>query len=440
MKTLNRRDFLKCTAVAVIGFPTIIPASALGATGRPAPSNRLNMACIGLGTQGMANMGSFLGKREVQIVAVCDVNRFGNTYGYSNSSPGGREHGKATVEKSYGTKGCAMYEDFRELFARGDLDVAMIAVPDHWHALLGTAALKAGIDVFGEKPLARSVRDSQAICDAVRKYGRIWQTDTWQRSTTNFRQACELVVNGRIGKLQRIEVGLPRGNSDFGMANQTTIQPPPDGFNYDFWLGPSPVAPYCPARCHLHWRWIHDYGAGILSDWGAHHVDIAHWGAGFDYTAPVEVTATGEFPNEVLFTTPATFDATARYPSGLEIRFTTKLENGTKFIGEKGWVFTTRGHNKAEPASLLKETIGASETRLYASDDHAQNFIDCVKSRRPTVCPAELSYHSILPALLAEISMLVGRKVRWDAAEEEIIGDAEANRLLGWTYRAPWSL
>jgi len=437
---MNRRDFLKSTAALIVGFPTIVPDSVLGAGARPAPSNRITMACVGLGTQGMANLRSFLGKPEVQMVAVCDVNRFATTYGYTNSSPGGREHGKATVDEAYGNHDCAMYEDFRELLARGDLDTAMIAVPDHWHALISIAALKAGLDVFGEKPLARSVHECRAICDAVRQYGRIWQTDTWQRSTANFRHACELVINGRIGRLQRIEVGLPQGNVDFGMAKQTQIQPPPDGFNYDFWLGPAPVAPYCPARCYLHWRWIHDYGAGILTDWGAHHMDIAHWGAGLDYTAPLEVRASGDFPNEVLFTTPATFDATARYPNGLEIRFSTQLENGTRFIGEKGWIFTTRGRNAAEPASLLKETIGTSETRLYASDDHAQNFLDCVKSRRPAICPAELSYYSILPALLAEISMLVGRKVRWDAAKGQIIGDEEANRLLGWAYRPPWSL
>jgi len=453
MKTASRwsrRDFLKRTAIAagvVAGFPTIIPASALGRNGRPAPSNRLNMACIGLGTQGMPDMRSFLGKPEVQMIAVCDVNRFGNTYGYSNSSPGGREHGKQVVEKHYASemasgsyKGCATYEDFRELIARGDLDAVITAVPDHWHALVAIAAMRAGIDVFGEKPLARTVREARAICDAARKYGRVWQTDTWQRSTKNFLHACELVVNGRIGKLQRIEVGLPKGNVDFGMAKQTAVEPVPEGFNYDFWLGPAPVAPYCPARCHLHWRWIHDYGAGMLSDWGAHHIDIAHWGAGLDYTAPVEVTAKGDAPNEVLFTTPAMFEFTAKYPNGLRIDVSTKLENGTRFIGDKGWVFTTRGHNAAQPASLLKEVIGATEQRLYASDDHSQNFLDCVRTRRPTICPAAVSYHSILPALLAEIGMLTGRTIRWDAAKEEIVGDAEANRLLGVSYREPWSL
>jgi len=392
-------------------------------------------------------MQGFLAKPEVQVVAVCDVNRRATVYGYSNQSPGGREYGKELVEKTYaaasvsGTyKGCDMYEDFREALARPDIDLVSSAVPDHWHALIGIAAVRRGCDVFSEKPLARTLREGFAICEAVRQNNRIWQTDTWQRSTANFRYACELVVNGRIGKLQKIEVGLPKGNVNFGIGNQTQIQPPPEGFNYDLWLGPAPVAPYCPARCHLHWRWIHDYGAGMLSDWGAHHIDIAHWGAGLDTTNPVEVEAKADFPTDGLWTTPAEFEFTATYPNGLQIFVSTKLENGTRFIGEKGWIFTTRGGNKAEPASLLKEVIGANETRLYHSDDHHQNFLDCVKNRTQPICPADIANNSIVPALLAEVAMLTGRKIRWDAARKEIIGDPEANRLLETAYRQPWAL
>jgi predicted dehydrogenase len=207
--------------------------------------------------------------------------------------------GKAgdSVNEKYGNKDCATYSDYRELFARGDLDAVSIAVPDHWHAMLSIAAVRAGLDVFGEKPFTHSLREGRALCDAVTRYGRVWQTGSWQRSTDNFHRACELVRAGRIGRVQRVEVGLPDGYTDFAKTfGQEKIENPPAGFDYDTWIGPAPWSPYCKARVHMNWRWNMDFGGGQLMDWIGHHLDIAHWGLGLDLTGPVDVSGTGEFP------------------------------------------------------------------------------------------------------------------------------------------------
>ncbi|HOC17083.1 MAG TPA: Gfo/Idh/MocA family oxidoreductase, partial [Vicinamibacterales bacterium] len=245
--------------------PTIVKASALGRGGAVAPSDRIVMAGIGFGMQGPGNMRSFLGKDEVQWVAVCDLD------------DDHLQAARRTVNEKYGNEDCATYKDYRELYARGDLDAVSIAVPDHWHAILSIEAVRAGLDVFGEKPFTHSLREGRALCDAIRRYGRVWQTGSWQRSEENFHRAAELVRNGRIGKVLRVEVGLPSGYTDFARTfGQETIEPPPAALDYDRWLGPAPYAPYCKARVHMNWRWNMDYAGGQLMDWVGHHLDIAH--------------------------------------------------------------------------------------------------------------------------------------------------------------------
>jgi len=436
---MNRREFLRTAAIAggaaaagVAGFPTIVKASALGKDGAVAPSNRIVMAGIGFGMQGPGNMQSFLEKDEVQWVAVCDIDK---------------EHlamAQAMVNKKYGNNACATYHDYRELFLRKDLDAVSIAVPDHWHAILAISALRAGLDVYGEKPLTHNLREGRAICDAVRRYGRVWQTGSWQRSVENFHQACELVRNGRIGKVKRIEVGLPQGQYDFaGTFGQEALVAPPPNLDYETWVGPAPWWPYCKARVHMNWRWNMDFGGGQLMDWVGHHLDIAHWGMGWDETGPVEMEAAGEYPTSGIYNSPGRYYATAKYADGTPLIMAgghEEIWGGTKWIGEHGWIWVDRGQFESEPESLKRETIGPDEIRLYRSRDHWQNFLDCVRSRGKTITPAETAHRSASVGHLAVIAMEIGRKIKWDPTTETIIGDPEAERLLSHAYRKPWQL
>jgi len=436
MSQMKRRHFLKTVAVAggaaVAGFPAIVKASALGKDGAVAPSDRIVMAGIGFGMMGPENMANFLQKPEVQWVAVCDL----------DTEP--LAMAKGMVDKRYGNKACATYHDFRELYQRKDLDAISIAVPDHWHAILSIAALRAGFDVYGEKPLTHNLREGRALCDAVERYGRVWQTGSWQRSLENFHQACELVRNGRIGKIKRIEVGLPSGHYDFaGTFGQEALVPPPPNLDYEFWVGPAPWWPYCKARVHMNWRWNMDFGGGQYMDWIGHHLDIAHWGMGWDETGPVEIEAVGQFPASGIYNSPTRYYVQAKYADGTPMILAgghDEIWSGTKWIGEYGWIWVDRGQFETEPASLKRETIGPDEIRLYKSRDHQQDFLDCVRSRGKTIAPAETAHRSASVGHLGVIAMEIGRKIKWDPATETIIGDPEAERLLGHSYRKPWQL
>jgi predicted dehydrogenase len=383
------------------------------------------MGAIGVGSQGTGDMRGFLSKPEVQMVAVCDVEK------------AHRDRAKKLVDERYGNGDCGSYLDFREVIDRGDLDAVLLALPDHWHAVPAIAAARAGLDIHGQKPLARSVREGRAICDAVHRYGRVWQTGSQQRSDYKFRRACELVRNGRIGKIQKIEVGLPTG----GATDVKPITEVPEGLDWDFWLGPAPYVPY-RGVVHWNWRWIMDYSGGQLTDWAGHHIDIAHWGMGWDRTGPVEIEGTGNYPDEGLYNVPSEYRFTCKYADGLVMTVANnrQLTQGAKWYGEKGWIHVNRGGLSASHEKILKEEIGPNETHLYESRDHKQNFLDCVKNRKLTICPAEVGHRSISVALLGEIAMLTGRKIKWDPDKEEIIGDPEASVLLGRSYREPWVL
>jgi predicted dehydrogenase len=430
---MRRRDFLKTIPVAaagVAGFPTIVKASVLGRAGATAPSNKIVMAGIGFGMQGIPNMKAFLQKDEVQWVAVCDIDK---------------KHLKEAqdiVNQQYGNEACATYHDFRELYARGDLDAVSIAVPDHWHAILSIAAARTGLDIYGEKPLTHCLAEGRALSDAVKRYGRVWQTGSWQRSVDNFHRGCELVRNGRIGRVLKVEVGLPSGHYDFARTfGQWEIKSPPSELDYDFWIGPAPYVPYCKARVHMNWRWNMDFGGGQLMDWIGHHLDIAHWGLGFDYTGPVEVEARGEFPIKGIYNSVLRFRVETKYADGTPITIAggyDDIQGGTKWIGETGWVWVDRGGFETQPAYLVNEVIGPNETKLIKSRDHYQNFLDGVKSRAMTVAPCEVSHRSASVGHLGVIALETGRKLRWDPGREKIIGDPEAERLLSHSYRKPW--
>lgn len=430
---ISRRRFLTKAAGAAVGaisFPYIVPSSALGSAGSVAPSNRITMGCIGIGWQGGSNMNSFLGQKDCQIIAACDVDK---------------NHLRGAVNRingRYKNKDCAVYHDFRELLARDDIDAVSLGMPDHWHAVPAVAAAKSGKDIFGEKPLSHNLREGRAMCDAVKRYGRVWQTGSWQRSQSHFRQACELVVNGRVGKVHTVEVGLPAGHSDFGgTKGQEGVGPPPKELDYDFWIGPAPYAPYCPARVHKNWRWNLDLGGGQLMDWVGHHVDIAHWGLGFDYAGPHEIEGKGEYPKDGLWNTATKYRLTVKYPKGITMTIAgghRDIRSGTKWIGEDGWVWVDRGGMDANPKKILKEKIGPDEIHLFRSPGHWRNFLDCVKSRKTTLTPCEVAHRSATPGHLGQISMLLGRKIRFNPKTEEILGDPTATRMLGRPLRSPW--
>jgi predicted dehydrogenase len=434
-RTVGRREFLKSTPLALAGaaaFPTIVRASALGRGGAVAPSDRIVMAGIGYGMQGPGDMRNFLGKTEVQWVAVCDLD------------DAALKRAQDLVNQRYGNTDCKTYKDYRELYARGDLDAVLLAVPDHWHAILSIAAVKAGLDVYGEKPFTHGLREGRALCNAIARYGRVWQTGSWQRSEDNFHRACELVRNGRVGKVRRVEVGLPSGYTDFaGTFGQEKIEAPPAGLDYDTWLGPAPWSPYCKARVHMNWRWNMDYAGGQLMDWIGHHLDIAHWGCGLELTGPIEVKGKGEFPTSGIYNSAKRYWVETKYADGTPMVIAggyPEIQSGTKWIGDLGWVWVDRGGFESQPAHLTQEVIGPNETRLYRSRDHYQNFLDCVRSRALTLAPAEVAHRSASVGHLGVVAIETGRTIKWDPATETIIGDPAAERLLSRSYRKPYQM
>jgi len=425
----SRRTFLKGAAAAVAG-PMILTGCATTGKGgkkRPAPSERIVMGGIGLGWMGPENLNKLMERPDVQVVALCDVDQ--------NHLNGMRDR----VNEVYGNKDCATYAKFEELLARKDLDAVMIALPDHWHAIPAIMAARAGLDIYGEKPLSHTLAEGRAMCNAVKKHKRIWQTGSWQRSVSNFRNAAEWVRNGRIGKVKYVEVGLGGGHSDYTETKDKTAPcPPPPELDFDRWLGPAAKAPYCPARVHKNWRWVMAHGGGTLMDWVGHHLDIAHWALDLDNTGPVAVEGTGVIPKGQLWDSPTEYDCTCTYADGLVIRISDKCGFGTKWIGDKGWIFVTRGETQSEPVSIRREKIGENEIHLYHSDDHYANFIECVKSRKDTITPCETAHRSASVGHLCNIAMYTGRKIKWDPVKEEIIGDAAASEMLYPKYRAPW--
>ena len=429
---LSRRRFLLVTGAA-LSAPTLLPSGLLGAE---APSRRITLGVVGCGGMGTGNTESFLREKDCQVVAACDVDKqhLANLVGH--------------VNKHYQNEDCKSYHDYRELMARKDIDAVMLAVPDHWHELVAVEAARRKKDIYGEKPLARTIAEQQAIVKAVRKNHCIWQTGSWQRSVTTFRKAAEIVRNGLIGEVKRVEVGLPSGHNDSGHTGQymTPSEPPPE-LDYDRWIGPSQMMPYIRGRIHKNWRWNYNTGGGQLLDWIGHHCDIAHWGCDFDQSGPSEVEGVGEFPpKDAVWNTCTKYRIELKYPRNISMTIAggyPEIRSGTKWIGSQGWVWVNRGAFEASNEEWRDYRELPDELRkvkLYESSNHQRNFLDCVKSRKPTITPAETAHHSAIPGHLGLISMLVQRKLRWDTATERILDGAEASRLLTRAYRPPWKL
>jgi len=439
---ISRRQFIATTAAA-IAAPAFIPASALGRGGAVAPSERIVVGIVGWGMMGPGNTSGLMGNKDCQVVAACDLDK--------------RPLQKAVdaINKHYGNSDCKAYHDYREMFARTDLDAVMLAVPDHWHAVMSIDAANAKKDIYGEKPLARTIVEQRAIVKAVQKNKRIWQTGSWQRSVGNFHKAAEIVRNGLIGKVTEVQVGLPAGHVDFKKtSDKMQVSQPPPELDYDRWTGPAEMLPYIEGRVHMNWRWHYNYGAGQLIDWMGHHGDIAHWGLNFDKTGPTEIEGTGEFPpKDAVWNTCTKYRCTLKYPRNVTMIIAgghSDIKMGTKWIGTGGWVWCDRGGFDGSNAEwkAWKDEVPEklAKVRLYKSADvleqkaHYRNFLDCVKSRKPTITPVETAHNSLVPGHLALIAMMVGRRIKWNAKRETITGDAEASKLLGREYRAPWKL
>lgn len=432
---ITRRRFLAATGVA-LAAPNIIPSSVLGRANAAAPSGRITLGIVGWGMQGPGNTRSFLSQKDCQVVAACDLDK---------------EHlndAVNTVNKHYGNSDCKAYHDYREMMARPDIDAVMIAIPDHWHTLVSVEAANQKKDIYGEKPLSRTIVEQQDIVKAVQKNQRIWQTGSWQRSVRSFHKAAEIVRNGLIGKIKHVEVGLPAGHNDFaGTAKQREVTNPPPQLDYEFWIGPSKMMPYIESRIHKNWRWNYNTGGGQLLDWIGHHCDIAHWGLDFDNSGPYEVEGKGEFPPEdAIWNTATKYRVELKYPNDITMTIAggyPEIKGGTKWIGTDGWVWVDRGAFDAsnqEWREILDLPDDQAKVKLYKSGDHQRNFLDCVKSRKPTITPVETAHHSAIPGHLGLISMMTGRRIKWDANKEVILDDPGASKLLTRPYRAPWKL
>jgi len=426
----SRRNFLAKIGTVAAGasfFPTIVKASALGREGHIAPSDRITMILIGCGVKGRGNLNQCLRFNDIQAVAVCDID--------DNQL----SRAKSMVDERYGNTECRVYKDFREILDKEKADAAILALPDHWHALISCAVANKKIDIYGEKPLARSIVEGRSIVNAVHHNNIVWQTGSQQRSEANFHHAAELVRNGRIGEVHYVEVGLPNGGAYIGNPPE---QPVPKGVDWNMWLGPAPKVPF-RGVLHGNWRWITDYSGGQLTDWAGHHIDIAHWGLGFDHTGPISVEGSGRPNNDGIFNVPVEYDLTCIYANGVKIRIANasklKYGMGTVWYGSNGWIHVRRGALRASDENILKEEIGRNEIQLYKSTDHRKNFIDCIKSRKETIAPAETGHRSISVALLGEIAMITGQKLQWNPENEKFTdNNLYATRLLKKPYRSPW--
>lgn len=430
-KNLTRRGFLRTAGVAAgaMAFPAIVPSSARGADGHVAPSNRLNLGFIGVGKQMGGHLNTFMRNPEVQIHSVCDVEsvRRAARKGMVN-----KHYARAFEKPDY--NGVLEFGDFRDLVARDDIDAVVIATPDHWHALTSVAACKAGKDVYCEKPLSLTIGEGKAMVDAARRYGTVFQTGSQQRSSREFRVGCELVRNGRIGKVHTVHVNVGGPPVECHLP----AQPTPPGLDWDFWLGPAPYRPYnadiAPSLDYDGWpnfRSYRDYSGGMMTDWGAHHFDIAQWGLGMDETGPVEIIPPNGDDVELL---------TYKYANGVTMYHGggSGGRAGVEFIGTEGRVMVNRGYIETDPAPLKDSFIGPDEIHLYNSPGHHQDWLNCIKSRQRPICDVEIGYRSASVCHLGNTAYWLKRPLKWDPDAVQYIDDNEANRQLIRPMRDPW--
>ncbi len=429
---LSRRAFLRNTTLvsAAAAFPAILPSRMFGQT---APSKKITIGFIGTGNIAQGHLETLLGFDDVRILAVCDVDK---TH---------RDLAAAKVNAGYGNRDCAAYNDFRELTARPDIDAVMVCTPDNWHALNAIEAMRNGKDVYVEKPLTLTIEEGRALVAAARKYGRVAQTGTQQRSSRRFHDTAEFIRNGGMGKLSRIEILIPANNKYVG-ANWKP-EAVPAGLDWDLWVGPAPFQPYTRQGCHYNFRFILDYAAGQVTNWGAHYIDIAQWALGMDESGPVEVVGDGEFPTTGLFSTATKVDFTCRYASGVTLRCRTRYDGisdgNVRFFGDRGWVDVSRSASTASDPALLKEIAaqaGKGAVKLPASLNHHDNFLQAIRTRARPISDVEFGHRTTTVCNLGNIAMQLKRPLKWDPVAERFTDDAVANRMRGRSMRGPWSL
>lgn len=458
-KTFNRRDFVKTTlqgsivaSIASTGLPTIVPSSVFG---KNAPSNRINIGAIGVGRISRDHdMAETLKYDHARIIAVCDLDskRLADGKNFVNDYYSKKEN------KPY--DGVTMYENHKELLSNKDIDAVLISTPDHSHSYLGIHAVEAGKDVYLQKPASLTIADGRALSNAVHRTGRILQIGSQQRSSTQFRYAAELVRNGRIGKLKNVYVGLP---GDPG-GDEEPEMPIPANLNYDAWLGSTPYIYYTEKRVHPQkdygrpgWLRCEQFGAGMITGWGAHHVDCAHWGMDTEYTGPVEISGRADFPKKGLWNVHGLFQTEGLYANGVKMIISNELPNGIKFEGTEGWVFVTRGNYRASASDpvqsnsttkaltasndkIITSVIGENEINLYRSQEQHGNWLDCIRTRQQPISPVEIGHRSCSTCLVHHVVMKLKRKVYWDPVNERFINDDEANSMLNRPHRWPYEI
>ncbi|GAB3540433.1 Gfo/Idh/MocA family oxidoreductase [Pontibacter brevis] len=456
---INRRNFIKATATGALttslginGFPTIVPASVLG---KNAPSNRINVGAIGTGRISLGHdMPGVMQYDTAKITAVCDVD--------SKRAEAGKNFVNNYYTKKNGKPydGVKVYTDFRELLQNKDIDAVIISTPDHWHAPIAILAAEAGKDIYMQKPASLTISEGRAMSNAVHRTGRILQIGSQQRSSPQFRYAAELVRNGRIGQLKTVYIGLP---GDPG-GNEEPAMPIPANLNYDMWLGTTPYVYYTENRVHPQnsiearpgWLRCEQFGAGMITGWGSHHIDSAHWAMDTEYTGPIEVKGWAEYPTSGLWDVHGKFQTEALYANGVKMIVNNEFENGIKFEGTEGWIFVTRGDYAATASDPVKQkgtkaltasnnkiitsVIGPNEIHLIDSKEHHGNWLESIKSRNPPIAPVEVGHRSCSACLIHQIAMKLKRTVYWDPIKERFRNDDEANSMLSRPQRSPWAI
>ena len=417
MSTLTRRSFLK-TSAAAVAAPYLIPSTCFGA------NERVTVGCIGLRNQGSGNLKRFFGA-GCHVAALCDVDSDVRAKAIKTASDRG-----ATVKE---------YEDYRRLLARDDIDAVVITTPDHWHALMSIHACQAGKDVYCEKPLTLTIQEGRRMVNAAREHGRIVQTGSQQRSSEEFWKACTLVRNGALGKLERILVGINTPNHPGALGPDTE---PPSHLNYDMWLGPAPWRAYNENRVHYNFRFWWDYSGGQMTNWGAHHLDIAQWGMGTDNTGPIATEGVATYHPQGFHDVTETCRITHTYSSGVQVIVGQKqsdIPGGTTFLGSKGQLHVNRGKLSSDPSEIVEQPVEDLPIQLARSTNHVGNFLECIKTRELPICDVEIGHRSATVCHLGNIVARLGRSIRWDPAAEQIAGDAEAQAMTDKDYREPWS-
>jgi predicted dehydrogenase len=421
---VSRRRFVT-SATAALALPTIIPRSVFGA------NERIVTGYVGVGGQGVANLKSFLKLGDLtQTAALCDVDQ---------------DHLAAAlkvVPASGGSNRCEGYGDYRSLLDRKDIDAVVVSTPDHWHALVTIHACQAGKDVYCEKPLTLTVAEGRKMVDVARKQNRVVQTGSQQRSEYKgmFRQACELVRSGKIGKLQQALVGIPVTNF---RGPAVPDSDPPTALDYDYWLGPAPKKPYNEKHVHYNFRFFWDYSGGQMTNFGAHDLDIVQWALNMDSSGPIAIDGTATFDPNHEYEVTKTCRCTFTYASGVQVLLGQQqpdVPQGVTFIGGEGKIFVNRKTITSEPKEVVLTQLGASDVHLHPSGSHHKNFLDCVRSRELPICDVEIGHRSATVCHLGNIAMRLGRKIAWDPSAEQIVGDKDAAGWLDRPKRAPYRI